>query len=198
MNSDLDTLIDFNLNLINKGLDIRRLEFRGLDSKILNGNDKSLAIFDFLSAELIIDENSYGKIHLLKKGIEIINLGGWIKYLEEIEEIRKEEETKEELRVENLKLENENYNHIKSLRESKLELNNLAVENLKLQNENYNYTQSLRDKEQEIKNLTVENLKRQNRRLKWHAFYAIIGAILGAIISNLKYVIHLLKSLINL
>ncbi|MFH7013136.1 hypothetical protein ACHRV5_14810 [Flavobacterium sp. FlaQc-52] len=193
MNSDLDTLIDFNLNLINKGLDIRRLEFRGLDSKILNGNDKSLAIFDFLSAELIIDENSYGKIYLLKKGIEIINLGGWIKYLEENEEIRKKGEIKEELEVENLKLENENYNHIKSLRESKLELNNLAVENLKLQNENYNYAQSLRDKEQEIKNLTVENLKLQNRQLKRYIFYSFMGVIFGVIISNFGYVLSFLK-----
>lgn len=63
------------------------------------------------------------------------------------------------------------------------ELKQLTTENLKLQNESLAYQIRIRDKESEIRQLTADNLHLQNRQLKRYVLYAIIGSVVGAIIT---------------
>lgn len=75
---------------------------------------------------------------------------------------------------------------------------NLEVENLKLQNESFKYENSIRDKQQEIDKLTIENLKLQNRQLKRYILYSVIGVIFGIVISEYKEILIFLKAILPL
>lgn len=74
-------LIDFNLNLLKDGLDIRALELRNIDKKILD-NEKSLALFKTMISESLIFTDQYHSIQLSTRGYEILTNGGWLKYVE--------------------------------------------------------------------------------------------------------------------
>ncbi|REH50595.1 hypothetical protein C7448_104207 [Tenacibaculum gallaicum] len=72
----------------------------------------------------------------------------------------------------------------------------LTTENLKLQNENLKHQNSVVEKQSEIDNLTIENLKLQNTQLKRYIIYSVIAFVAGAILTNLKPIWNLIKSLI--
>jgi len=76
------------------------------------------------------------------------------------------------------------------------ETQNLTTENLKLQNENLKYQNSVIAKQSEIDNLTIENLKLQNTHLKRYILYSIIAFVTGAILTNIKPIWNLIKTLI--
>lgn len=78
---NVNDLIDFNLNLLKDGLDIRALEFRNIDKKILD-NEKSLALFKTMISESLIFTDQYHSIQLSTRGYEILTNGGWLKYVE--------------------------------------------------------------------------------------------------------------------
>ncbi|WP_366186685.1 hypothetical protein [Flavobacterium ovatum] len=80
MNYQINELIDFNLSLIHNGKDIRKLELKGLDNKTLS-NSICLTLYEKLLSESLIDTDKYGRMYLLSKAHEIINYGGWVKYL---------------------------------------------------------------------------------------------------------------------
>ena len=78
---NVNELIDFNLNLLKDGLDIRALELRNTDNKILN-DEKSLALFKTMISESLIFTDQYHSIQLSTNGYEILANGGWLKYVE--------------------------------------------------------------------------------------------------------------------
>ena len=69
---------------------------------------------------------------------------------------------------------------------------NIKLENLKLTNNELKHQQTIREQGQRILNLSEENLKLQNRRLKIELLIFVVGLIVGGIFSNLpdilKYV----------
>lgn len=74
-----------------------------------------------------------------------------------------------------------------------LDKENLELDNLKLQKEGAEYLKSIRKKDEEIKNLTTENLILQNTQLKRYIKYSVISFLCGAIITNIKDILNLLK-----
>jgi hypothetical protein len=78
---NVNELIDLNLNLLKDGLDIRALELRNIDNKILE-DEKSLALFKKLISESLIFSDQFNRIQLSTTGHEIITNGGWLKYIE--------------------------------------------------------------------------------------------------------------------
>lgn len=66
-------------------------------------------------------------------------------------------------------------------------------ENLRLQNEQLRYQNQIHSKEIEIRELTSENLRLQNRQLKNKILYAIIGGVIGFLLSNWKEILSILK-----
>ncbi|MBG6110607.1 hypothetical protein IWX84_001486 [Flavobacterium sp. CG_9.10] len=170
MNYNFNELIDFNINQLNKTSVVYKLEFRGLDQKILC-EEICLALFNKLVSESLIDEDYNGKIYLLSKALEIINYGGWIKYLTEAEK------------------------HTRVITEKNNIKESLEIKNLKLQNENFEYSKTLRIKEDEIRTLTGFNLKLQNRQLARYIFYSIFSFISGVLLTNLTHVLDLFRKL---
>ena len=71
-------------------------------------------------------------------GIEVSELGGWIKYKKAIKEKERQRDDftrlKNELETKNLELSNENFEYQKSNRELLEKINTLQTENLRLQN----------------------------------------------------------------
>jgi hypothetical protein len=80
-NMNVNELIDFNLNLLKNGLDIRALELRNVDNKILD-DEKSLALFKTMSSESLIFTDQLNRIQLSTIGYEILTNGGWLKHIE--------------------------------------------------------------------------------------------------------------------
>ena len=78
---NVNELIDFNLNLLKDGLDIRALELRNTDKKILD-DEKSLALFKRMNSESLIFTDQFNRIQLSTIGYEILTNGGWLKYAE--------------------------------------------------------------------------------------------------------------------
>jgi len=56
------------------------------------------------------------------------------------------------------------------------------------------YQEMIKDKDNEIRDLTSKNLRLQNKQMKRAVLYSIIGFIAGAIVSNLKEILILLKN----
>jgi hypothetical protein len=81
---NVNELIDFNLHLLKGGLDIRTLELRDLERKILD-NEKSLALFKRMSSESLIFTDQFNRIKLSTIGYEILKNGGWLKHIEKQE-----------------------------------------------------------------------------------------------------------------
>ena len=79
-NMNINELIDFNLNLLKEGLDIFALELRNINNKILD-DEKSLALFNKMISESLIFTDQYKRIQLSTGGYEILNNGGWLKYI---------------------------------------------------------------------------------------------------------------------
>lgn len=102
MDYNINELIDYNINIIKQTSDVYKLELRGLDGKILN-NEMCLTLFEKLSSESLVGINTNGKIYLLSKAFEIINYGGWIKYLTETKNTKNEIDEKNRIR-ENLEI----------------------------------------------------------------------------------------------
>ena len=65
------------------------------------------------------------------------------------------------------------------------------LENLRLENENLQHSKSLRDKDRNISELTIKNLKLQNRQLKWNLVFIIIGFIIGFVTSNFNWILKI-------
>jgi hypothetical protein len=122
-------------------------------------NEKELDnIFKLAESDDLLDRR--GKrtwMNLTKKGFEIQKKGGWLKYLES-----------------------------EKLKSEKAELKGvLEFENLKLQKESSEYIKSLRQKEEEIRNLTRDNLRLGNWDIRFRWYIAIISFIIGFIIKYL-------------
>lgn len=66
----------------------------------------------------------------------------------------------------------------------------IEIENLKLNNENLQYSKTLREKDQDISKLTIKNLKLQNRQLKWSMIFIIIGFFIGFLTSNFEWILN--------
>ncbi|KDN55056.1 hypothetical protein [Flavobacterium seoulense] len=156
---NFNELIDFNLNLLNDGLDIRALELKNTDNEMLS-DEKSLALFKKMNSESLIHTDNFGRIQLLIRAYEIIDLGGWLKYVSDNEKSR---------------LDLENKNLIKE---------NLELEILKLQKEAAEYQKSIRDKEDQIRSLTRDNLRLGNWDIRFRWYIAIISFIIGFIIKH--------------
>lgn len=78
---NVNELIDFNLNLLKDGLDIRALELKSLDNEILE-NEKSLALFKSMIDESLIFTDQFKSLQLTTKGYGILTNGGWLKHIE--------------------------------------------------------------------------------------------------------------------
>jgi hypothetical protein len=61
----------------------------------------------------------------------------------------------------------------------------LEIQNLKLQNENSEYQKSIRDKEEQIRNLTKDSLRLGNWDIRFRWFIALISFIIGYVIKYL-------------
>ena len=81
---NINELIDFNLNLLKEGMDIRPLELKNTNSNLLN-DEKSLALFNKMISESLIFTDQFKRIQLSTRAYEIINIGGWLKYKTDIE-----------------------------------------------------------------------------------------------------------------
>ena len=70
--------------------------------------------------------------------------------------------------------------------------NHLEIENLKLQNEAMNYEAQLRSAKEELRKLSLLNSRLQKRAFKRLIPYSVISFLLGAIVTNLPYLIDLI------
>jgi len=93
-----------------------------------------------------------------KFGIKVFNSGGWLKYLSNQEK----QETEIEL--------------------STKEKENLVLENLKLQNEAAEYQKSIRGLESQNRNLTRDNLRLENWDIRFRWYIAIGSFIVGFVL----------------
>lgn len=114
MTYNINELIDFNINLVNKGSDVRKLELKGIDNKTLN-DEMCLTLFEKLRSESLIDTDDYNRIILSARAYEIINYGGWVKHI---------------IDIENKKIELDNRNIIKENLEIALAKSNLEANKL--------------------------------------------------------------------
>ena len=81
MEYNINELIDFNINHIDKESVVYKLELRGIDNKILS-DKMCFALLEKLTFESLINIDEKGKIHLLSRAYQVIKDGGWIKHLE--------------------------------------------------------------------------------------------------------------------
>jgi len=81
---NINELINFNLNLLNEGIDIRPLEFKNTNDEYLT-DEKSLALFNKMISESLIFLDQFKRIQLSTRAYEIISNGGWLKYITGIE-----------------------------------------------------------------------------------------------------------------
>jgi hypothetical protein len=156
-NMNFNELIEFNVNLINNDEDVRKLELKGLDKKTLS-ESKCLTLFDILISESLIDTDKYGRIYLLSRAYDVINYGGWNKYIKDSE--------KEKTELINRKYVKEK----------------LEIDNLKLQKEASEYQKSIRIKEDQIRNLTSDNLRLDNWDIRFRWLIAVITFLAGFIV----------------
>ncbi|HRG18866.1 MAG TPA: hypothetical protein PLP39_07225 [Flavobacterium lutivivi] len=135
-------------------------EFMMINSSVLKDdfnfeNERELDnIFKLAEAEDLLDRK--GKrtwMYLTKKGFEIQKNGGWLLHLEN-EKIKAEKAESKDV---------------------------LEIENLKLQKENSEYTKTLRQKEAEIRNLTRDNLRLNNWDIRFRWIIALITFLIGFI-----------------
>ncbi len=131
-----DEIINFNLILLTANEDIRPLELRGIDKKILD-NNVSQAIFDKMCSENLITTDKYYRIHLTTYANDIIKNGGWLKFRTDV--IREQADTNNQSKLKEL----------------------LEVDSLRLQKENLEYSKTLRNRDEQIQNLTIKDLKRK-------------------------------------
>ena len=122
---NINELIDFNLNLLNEGIDIRPLEFKNTNDEYLT-EEKSLALFNKMISESLIITDQFKRIQLSTRAYEIINIGGWLKYITDIENENIETENRNKLK-ENLEID---------LAKSNLEANELNRKIAKQNKEN--------------------------------------------------------------
>ena len=76
-----NSLIDFNLKLLNNNLDIRALELKDEQNEFLE-KEISLALFKKMLEEKLIFTDQYNALKLSTKGHEILEIGGWLKHVE--------------------------------------------------------------------------------------------------------------------
>ena len=99
---NINELIDFNLNLLKEGMDIRPLELKNTNDETLN-DEKSLALFNKMISESLIFTDQYKRIQLSTRGYEILTIGGWLKYITDNENEKIETENRNKLK-ENLEI----------------------------------------------------------------------------------------------
>jgi len=135
MGYNTDELIDFNLRLLQADRDIRPLEFRGLDNKILERN-VSEAVFAKMVKENLINTDNYYRASLTTDAYDILNYGGWLKY-------------QNDTRIEKANQESRNQ-----------QIQDLELKNFELQKESLEYAKTVRAQDEQIRKLTLRNLKR--------------------------------------
>ncbi|GIZ10105.1 MULTISPECIES: hypothetical protein [Flavobacterium] len=151
---NIHELIEYNLKFIKNKTNfrIRRLELKNLEGNTLPTND-CISLHRILIEKNLLFENEHKDLFLTGLAEEIILNGGWIKHLE----------------LEKLKSEKAEFKDV------------LEIENLKLQKENSEYTKTLRQKEAEIRNLTRDNLRLNNWDIRFRWVIAIITFLIGFI-----------------
>jgi hypothetical protein len=114
---NFNELIDFNLKLLKDDLDIRPLELKNIDNEMLS-DEKSSTLFKKMVSESLVYTDRFGRIQLLPRAYEIIDLGGWLKFIIDSEKSKVDIENKNLLK-ENLEID---------LAKSNLEANKLNKE----------------------------------------------------------------------
>jgi hypothetical protein len=165
MSENRNKLIEINLKHIFNAPDHSLLRYSLIDEKENPIEDSKRMANILVKEELIYMTDA--RCTLEQFGIDVFKKGGWLKHLE-------------------LKdLENQELKEKSEFREK------LEIDNLRLQNENLEYIKSIREKDAEIAVLTTKNLKLQNRQLKLKYVFGFIGFIGGFVISNLEYILKI-------
>lgn len=160
-----DENIDLNLKIIYNGNNhcVFISELKNVEGDFLDDFDGKRMADKLADKGLITRTDELCEI--TKRGLEVIETGGWEEY-KKIEEEAKKSEIEE-----------------------RKQRSDLESENLRLQNENLKYEKSIRKSNEKIDRLTVKNLELQNTHLKYYFLFSVIGFILGAVVSNLEFVI---------
>lgn len=168
MLENVNELIETNLNLIaeTKNNELFHYNFIQENGRPLTDTKKLAELMQ--KKKLIEIEPKKGwRCDLTEFGYKIIHDGGWIKYIES-----KNKADKKKADADN-------------------ERKALETNNLKLQNENLDYSKSVREQEAEISRLTTLHLELQNKQMKRHVLFAVVSFLAGALITNLKDILDL-------
>jgi hypothetical protein len=163
MNNRYDILINVNLDLLGN-----KQSHSEYYPHFIDENRDSLKYYE-INPETIANEMLYNGLidkngencTLTRKGIEIFNNGGWLKYLELLKEDR---DTEQEIQFTREQI------------QDKISL--LTAENL-------SYEKSKREQSEKIINLTEDNLRLQNWDIRFRWYIAIGTFILGLIIKHI-------------
>ena len=168
MFENLDENIDLNLSQMynSKNYELFAENFTNAENIYLNKFNSESFADAMVNLDLITRDNQLCR--LTRFGIEVCKMGGWLKYLENQEKANQEE------------------------LEFNEEKKQLEIENLRLQKEISEFVKSDREKDERIKELTIENLRFQNKSLRRTLLYLIVGAIIGIVGSNLQFLIELI------
>nr|WP_314895597.1 hypothetical protein [uncultured Flavobacterium sp.] len=158
--NEVNDFINLNLNIIysSKEKKMFSTNFLDVNGKKLTQIEKGLQFQIYLESEGLITTNK-SLCTITPKGIKISENGGWIKYLIDTEKNIAEIENKKQIKE------------------------NLEVENLKLQKEASEYQKSIRDKEYQIRNLTSDNLRLGNWDIRFR-WYIAIGGFIGGFVTK--------------
>ena len=157
----IDVIIDKNLRYIYEALDhvlfVDKLEDHEGERMTLYEAQK---IADYLVVEGLITRDEE-RCDISRFGIQVSEIGGWIEY------------QKLQLESASTKEKSDSFK------------NELEIENLKLQNRILEYENDITEKKKKIDNLTIKNLKLQNKQMRNYVLFSLISIIIGAVLSNL-------------
>ncbi len=168
MFENLDENIDLNLKLMykSKNYELFAAQFTNAEKVSLNKLNSESFADAMVNLDLITRNNQLCR--LTRFGIEVCEMGGWLKYLESQKKADQEE------------LE---YNEEKK---------QLEIENLRLQKENSEYAKEGRAKDEEIKKLTTENLRFGKKSHRRNLFYILLAALVGAFFARIDDILKFL------
>ena len=152
---DLD--IDRNLKILCESQNTSQFDltnFINKDGRQMHSSNESKAFARLMEREGLI--RMFGDFCALERfGLEVFNNGGWLKHLSD---------------------HNTNENELELKQQEK---EDLELQNLKLQNEASEYQKSIRTKETQIRNLTRDNLRLGNWDIRFRWLIAVITFLIG-------------------
>jgi len=84
-----------------------------------------------------------------------------------------------------------NFDELEKISKKAEERDDLEMKNMRLENENLEYQKSIRNLNNDIAKLTETNLKLQNKHLKKYILYSVISLIIGVLMANWREIIKL-------